>query len=305
MRRTSPKNASALLLVLTSIAVLALVIIGVVQTSQRQIEDYLLYTKRDEARRLAESGIAFALHPQIEKEDPLYTQKISSTQSFEVKLLSEGARLNINHILAQNDTRLLVRLFRTWDLPLEEAQPLVDALADWVDPDGLRRLNGAEKEEYESERRPTKPSNLPFQSVDEMENVIGMEKIQKLKPDWKDSFTVWSEGPLDLNEASAELISLVTEVGLPQAETLVQYRTVEDPSNPEKPKNRKLESLEEAGKLLGLSSEQLAKIGSRITMNTQTFRIQSTGILHQFRHQINCVVRRNSVPIVFLLWSES
>ncbi len=299
------KQASALLLVLTAIALLSLVILGVVQTTQFNIENYLLYAKRDQARRLAESGLAFALHPQIEKEDPLLDQKINPIESFKVTLVSEGALLNINTILAQKDLRLLVHLFTSWDLSLDDATALADALADWVDADSLKHLNGAEQEDYEALGLTIVPKNRPFQSIDEMGNVLGIKQLEKRKPDWRNFFTVWSEGPLDLNEASAELIAIAAEVGLPQAETLVQYRTRVNPNDNTELKPQKLTSLEQAAQLLGLSGEQLAKVGNRLTINSQTFRIKSIGKIDHFQHQIETILRRNIQPPVYLLWRES
>jgi len=299
------KRASALLLVLTAIALLSLVILGVVQTTQFNIENYLLYAKRDQARRLAESGLAFALHPQIEKEDPLLDQKINPIESFKVTLVSEGALLNINTILAQKDLRLLVHLFTSWDLSLDDATALADTLADWVDSDNLKHLNGAEQEDYEALGLTIVPKNRPFQSIDEMGSVLGIKQLEKRKPDWRNFFTVWSEGPLDLNEASAELIAIAAEVGLPQAETLVQYRTRVNPNDNTELKPQKLTSLEQAAQLLGLSGEQLAKVGNRLTINSQTFRIKSIGKIDHFQHQIETILRRNIQPPVYLLWRES
>ncbi len=303
--QSNSPRASALLLVLTAIALLSLVILGVVQTTQFNVENYLLYAKRDQARRLAESGFAFALHPQIEQDDPLLEQQINPLESFKVTFVSEGARLNINSIIAQNDFPLLVHLFTSWDLPLDEANALVDALADWVDADGLKRLNGAELEDYEALGRAVLPKNRPFQSIDEMSNVLGMEKLEKLKPEWRDAFTTWSEGPLDLNEASAELISIAAEVGLPQAETLVQYRTRVNPNDNTELKPQKLLSVEQAAQLLGISSDKLAKIASRLTVNSQTFRIKSIGKIDHFQYQIEAILRRNTQPTIYLHWNES
>lgn len=298
-------SGSALLLVLTAIALLSLVILGVVQTTQSNVGNYLLFAKRDQARRLAESGIAFAIHPKITPEDPLLEQRINPLESFKVTLISEGGRLNINYILAQNDLPLLTHLFTTWGLPLEEAQSLVDCLADWVDPDSLKHLNGAEIEDYQSQGRSLTPKNQPFQSVDEMANVFGMDQLEKVHPEWRDSFSIWSEGPLDLQEASAELISIAAEVSLPLAETLVQYRTVVDPNNSTQSKKRKFDNVAQAALILGMNDAKFNKVGPRLTVNTQTFRIKSVGIIDHFQHTIETILRRNSEPMIYLYWNES
>ena len=50
---------------------------------------------------------------------------------------------------------------------LNERDQMIDCLLDWVDPDNLVRLNGAEEEpDY-------KPSNAPLKTLDELKRVRG------------------------------------------------------------------------------------------------------------------------------------
>jgi hypothetical protein len=52
-----------------------------------------------------------------------------------------------------------------------------------------------------------------------------MERLAALKPDWKDYFTLWSMGQIDLNEASAEIVYAAIGVGdLTRAEEFVLLR---------------------------------------------------------------------------------
>jgi len=53
------------------------------------------------------------------------------------------------------------------------------------------------------------PSYKPFVSYDEVELVMGMDAVQKARPDWRESFTLWSGGPLNINEAPPDLIAAV------------------------------------------------------------------------------------------------
>jgi general secretion pathway protein K len=52
---------------------------------------------------------------------------------------------------------------------------LVAAILDWRDPDDVLHLDGAEKQEYKDAKLSYQPSNRPFQSIDELRLVLGMD----------------------------------------------------------------------------------------------------------------------------------
>jgi general secretion pathway protein K len=56
----------------------------------------------------------------------------------------------------------------------DETARLVDAIADWKDEDDLRRLNGAERDDYRRAGLPWVPRNGPFEAVEELRLVVGM-----------------------------------------------------------------------------------------------------------------------------------
>jgi general secretion pathway protein K len=141
-------------------------------------------------------------------------------EGYEVKLISEGARFNINYIIAQNDKELLKSVFIKWGLELDDAQEVTDALIDWVDAGDEEQLNGAEKKYYAKEGRVNQPFNHPFYDMSEISLVRGMNLVEAVKPDWREYFTIYSEGQLDLNEASAELIALAADIQTDQADII-------------------------------------------------------------------------------------
>jgi len=75
-----------------------------------------------------------------------------------------------------------------------EAAALVDVIGDWRDPDDLKRLNGAEAEDYRHASYPYGPRNAPFESIDELGQVIGMSEdlLERLRP----ALTVFSRRPV-------------------------------------------------------------------------------------------------------------
>lgn len=78
--------------------------------------------------------------------------------------------VDINQAPVEVLSRLLVAL----GLPEMQAQNLTDAIADWRDRDDLRRLHGAERDDYVAAGRGHLPRNRGFDRVDELRHVLGM-----------------------------------------------------------------------------------------------------------------------------------
>lgn len=297
MRRVR-QRAAALLLVLGVIIVLSL---AITMTFHLVLHGTDLANGRNEALRaiqLAERGIALASHPAVVKYDPLLDQMPGNGDGFRVRIESEGKALNINHLLANEDVQPLVDLFSLWGMEFDKATVLADHLLDWIDGDDLERLNGMEKDDYEELGLEGFPLNHPFYSLEEMRMVAGMEEIEALNPEWKSSFTVWSTGRLDLNDAPAELVAAVTGEELSSAERLVEDRAGDDGEEGTED-DLEFASVEEALASMGVSPEKLPFIAKRVSITDQTVRITSTGRVGQVSRTISIVLRnRESQPVV-------
>ena len=88
-----------------------------------------------------------------------------------VSALDESGKIDINAAAVD----LMKGLFVAAGLADEEATALVDAVQDWRDNDSLRRLNGAEEAEYRAAGLKYKPANMPFQTIEELQLVLGMK----------------------------------------------------------------------------------------------------------------------------------
>jgi general secretion pathway protein K len=69
---------------------------------------------------------------------------------------------------------LLKGLFMSVGLPAEDVDRLADAIMDWRDPDDAKRLNGAEAPEYRAAGRNYVPANANFETIEEVQRVLGM-----------------------------------------------------------------------------------------------------------------------------------
>jgi type II secretory pathway component PulK len=246
------------------------------------------------ARQIAEMGIAVGCNPAVKRADPILRQMHEDNgEGFEVKVLSEGGRFNINTLILQQDKPLLTSIFCDWGLELKDAQAVMDALIDWVDADDDVGLNGAEKKDYEQAGRINQPFNRPFYDINEMRLVRGMDLVETVRPDWRNWFTVWSGGALDLNEASAELIATAVECTVEQAviipETVCgpdgQRDTIDDVP---------FQSAAAALDLLGIRTDARPDLAKRFTVNDTTTRIESTGYAAGAKRRINVIIRNRT-----------
>ncbi|MEO7107060.1 MAG: hypothetical protein ABIZ09_11840 [Rhodoferax sp.] len=104
-----------------------------------------------------------------------------------VSIQDESGKIDINTA----SEALLLGLFRSVGLSDDAAVALADCVQDWRDSDNLRRLHGAEEDEYVAAGKSYVPTNAPFETIDELQRVLGMtpELFHKLEP----SLTVYSK----------------------------------------------------------------------------------------------------------------
>lgn len=272
------RRASALLLALWAVVFVSFTVIGVARMVQASQEESTSLSQLFQARQIARNAATLATHPNIEEGDPILKGKSDLGGTYEVKLVSEGARLNINEVLKKGNREILERLFEKWEVPENEAATAIDSLLDWVDADPHTRLNGAEQDYYQQQTPNSKfPDNQPFAAVEDMAYVRGMEAVTARKPDWQDSFTVWSDGRLDVNDAPAELIQAVFDVTESQAEQLVAVRT-RMKEMPDKEAKRWKE-IAEPLRILGVSAEDASKLEGMAGVTSKIWRAESTADL--------------------------
>jgi len=104
--------------------------------------------------------------------------------------IDESGKIDLN---SASDA-LLKGLFQAaGGLDVDAAQRIVDVIDDWKDADDLRRPNGAEAPDYQAAGLSYKPANAPFESVAELQRVLGMTPT--LYAAVADHLTVFSKSP--------------------------------------------------------------------------------------------------------------
>ena len=294
------RKGSALIAVFWIMAVLSLAVFAAVRVVYYDADVASSQLNGYEALQAAERGVAVACNPAINKGDPLLEWTDEELDiSYKARFISEGARININYILLNGDKRLLTDIFTDWGIDVADAQQLIDNLVDWVDVGDLAELNGVEVQWYESQGRPNHPFNRPFYNIDEMDLVKDIEMLDAANPYWKEWFTIWSSGRLDINEADAELIAAAAEVSLEDALDIVdRVKGADDIRDTED--DERFESLQEAYNLLGLDDVQVQLVGPRLTARDTVTRIISDGRAGTVRRRITLVLRSREGRLAIL-----
>lgn len=297
---------AALLLVLWAIAVLSFAVLWVANLVGIEQDSGSVDARHLSARQIALSGLALAMHPRVTREDvALLNQDLPNGGKMRVRIHGEGARFNINQLLADQDRVPLKNVFIIWGLSNDEADILIDRLTDWVDDDAGRQLNGAERTDYEALGIVDAPANRPFRSVDEMARVLGMEVLAARNPGWRDAFTVFGDGRVDVNEASADVLQAATGVTPEMAAAILRMRRGGDEIEPSEDDVR-FESVAQLGGWLQTSIFPPEQVAARLTTESTVKRIDSRGIVGDCERLISVVTAsgEGGSSSGYLLWEE-
>jgi general secretion pathway protein K len=179
----------AFVLVLWVIAMLAILLgsFSLIARTESMQSRHLFDTTQ--ARYAAEAGLNLAVY-ELRKQDPA-SRWVGDGRPYrfgygdaeiEVSITDDSGKIDINS--AANNPDLLFNLFATRGVPLDKAQQLSDAIQDWIDPDDMTRPDGAEIAEYKAAGLSYGPKNAPFDTVSELQQVLGMtyDLYEKIEP---------------------------------------------------------------------------------------------------------------------------
>lgn len=128
-------------------------------------------------------------------------------ETVKVRIYNNAGKINIQKLPKAKVRELLEKFVGTEDL--EKLTTLENAWEDWVDKDDLQRLDGAEKDYYESLTPPYEPRNAPIETVAEVLLIKGFDEVFK-DIDMENIFTVYGGGAgVNPNFATREALSLL------------------------------------------------------------------------------------------------
>ncbi len=233
MSRRFHQRGIALIVVLWVLVLLTIVVgIYAVLARTETLQARFLFDVT-EARYAAEAGIhraAFEMrNPDLETRwvpdgRPHYIE--FGDAIVEIRITDESGRIDINRA----DPELLIELFISHGVDELEAWHLSDAIEDWRDGDDIPRLYGAEIDDYLAAGYPYGPANQDFQSVDELQQVMGMtwELFQQIEG----LLTVHSRSSqVNPAFAPAEVLAAMPDMTIDDARAFIEERFQYHPSD--------------------------------------------------------------------------
>ena len=232
-----------------------------------------------------------------------------------ISVAEESGKININALCTRDGQVIksrveqLLRLIDLINKQYEGGSPvsysLVPAIIDWVDSDDnvtilpfiQKQNSGAENDYYQNLDEPYHCKNAPFEVLSELLLVKGMtneifygrpgDKSAGIKsvPGINQYLTIYGDGKININEASAMVIQSLSEnMSLALAQNIVEKRQFGRYSN-----------IEQLKQVPGMTDEIYETISPLITLETNEiyYVVTSTGIAGEFQRAVKVVLRKN------------
>lgn len=222
----NPQRGMALVVVLWVVTLLA-VMAGSFSLSMRRESSVIRnLTETVQARYLAEAGVRHAmlelLNPDMERRwqgDGTVHEIPMGPATVKLAVLDESGKIDLN---SASDA-LLDGLLRSVGVGEEQRQALVGAILDWRDPGHLHRLHGAGEQDYKNAGLPYGPRNGSFQSIEELQLVLGMTPAlyRRLEP-W---ITIYSgQGGINPAVAPRQVLLALPGISTEQVDAYLEQR---------------------------------------------------------------------------------
>ena len=286
------RRASALMLMIWAVMILGFTIAGVISYMTDSIKERSQEGLQFRAFYLAECGLGVAMYPQVYAFDAIRNsegvlvawnrtseEKPPGDAGFSLNKLREGSRIPINFLTSSQARELVFNLFILWGVNNNDAATAADSLADWQDRDAEARAQGAEADYYKAQGIYDLPRNRGFSSLEEMLLVRGFNVVARIKPNWRDYFSLYGEGTIDLFWASKDVIMALSGATDADVTRLITARAGNDGIDGSDDDNRSI-GVSGAIGMLGLQPDRVAVLQPLVTYaSDKVFRIVSKGFV--------------------------
>lgn len=176
--RAGRQRGAALLLVLWLITLLAALVGAFALTARIEQQQGRVLSRGLAGDQAARAGLEYAL-TRLAAEDPAWQWQPDGRPYawrfhdivVELRIVDETGKVDLNAA----DGSLITELLRATGAEQGLAQQVAGAIVDWRDGDDFVQISGgAEAADYASAGRPYGAKNAPFESVAEVEQVLGM-----------------------------------------------------------------------------------------------------------------------------------
>jgi type II secretory pathway component PulK len=312
------RRAAAIMLALWALFLLSAMVISWALDLNTRLTISGVANRVLEAEAMACSGAEVAMHPAVKPGLDVLHGSFPPNQSYEARITGEAGRLNINRLLdvmikdpagTSPQSQLLEKYLEIKGVDLNERDHMIDCLLDWVEPDKLVRLNGAEDDEG------YKPANMPLRTLDELKRVRGWEEFTS-RADWDADFTLNTQtAQIDINWASRDVLLSLPGLTEGQVDRFLSLRRGPDdiegteddvkfgvPSSGANSNNAPASP--DIAVALGLRQDQFAQLQALITTADSVVRIVSVGKSAGVTRTVRMVVFKQGPNIRLLSWKE-
>jgi general secretion pathway protein K len=215
------EKGSILLLVVWVIAILAIIASLFAVRAKVSVKNAMYLKMKTEGYITLSGAIQRAIYDILVKPAVSDTKELDKNRVFfdyqidgievRVKKIPVSAKLSIQQVRLD----IWKKIFMSYAKEEDEAMAIIASIQDWVDKDGLVRIDGAEDDYYQSLDFPYYPKNNKIEDLKELLLIKGIDEEMFYGsdrfPPLTDFFTIYNDGgKLDINTVSKlVLISLL------------------------------------------------------------------------------------------------
>jgi general secretion pathway protein K len=182
---------------------------------------------------------------------------------------------------------------------LNQSNELIDCLMDWIDEDSLTRNNGAEQNYYKYLAPSIYCKNKYLDSIDELYLIKGFNT--KLVNSLKNIAAVNSNGKININTASIEVLLTLPGITDSLAQNIISYRTGKD-SIDGTPDDKPFSNIYEINSII--NTDVFDKIRNKITVISNNFKIIVTASRGKYIKKIETVISKSGNNMKIKYWRE-
>lgn len=225
-RAPSGQRGIALVMVIWAMALLTVLASNFTATGRTETRLAANQVEAARAQAVADAGVYRAIQGLLEADPVLAWHAREAPYGFalggaqaRLQIIDEGGKIDLN-VGSDELLRGLLLQAVTDEATVNE---LLDAIADFRDGDNLRRLHGAEDEDYLAADLPFDAKDAPFEAVEELLQVKGMtfDRYRKIAP----YLTVFSgEFQVNMNTAPRPVLAAIPGIDEAGVEALLALR---------------------------------------------------------------------------------
>lgn len=293
------QDGLAMVVVLWMVSLLTIMAGSFSLSTQRNTALVTAAKERARGLALADAGVHLALI-MLSVRDPLMcwhsdgrTYKVPlAGGEVDITIFAETGKIDINVASEQTLQTVLKKLVGDADT----AASLMDKIIDWRDADDLKRINGAESKEYLAENKGYVPQNKNFQTLEELQMVLGMNPAlyKKMEP----LLTVYSQQPgINPQQASGEVLRLLFDLDEKTVADFLMLRQTTPPNAPPPTLNIPVGGIPIIAGSGGCGSDNAYTIYAQ----SRTVEGIGAGVKVVARRQFS---RNNGAPFAFVNWKQ-